>query len=232
MVACTPEYADVLRLKIDKGRFIADIDVRKRANNCVLSAGAATLVALWDVSGIFFIDWALAWLGGIAAAFVAWMLFPILAAELLYMFVDQVVDAVEVRHYPRLPRPNPATFWQYAVAGIRLALGMAFFNLLILPLSFIPVVQVVYPIIYLIVNGVLLGREFFEIVAPRRMDFAAVRKLRRKHRSKLFVSGVVIALLFSIPLINLIAPVVATAFMVHIFHGLPDSSSKRSESRS
>ena len=202
------------------------------AVSALLIAAAAALFALWEVSGIFIIDWALALLGGIAAAFVAWMLFPVLAAEFLYMFVDQVADAVEARHYPRLPRPNPATFWQYAIAGIRLALVMAFFNLLILPLSFIPVVQVVYPVIYLIVNGVLLGREFFEIVAPRRMDFAAVRKLRRKHRSKLFVSGVVIALLFSIPLINLIAPVVATAFMVHIFHGLRDSDGKRNETRS
>ncbi len=199
------------------------------AVSALLIAGAATLFALWEVSGIFFLDWALTWLGSIAAVFVAWMLFPVLAVEFLYMFADQVVDAVEVRHYHRLPRPKLATFWQYAVAGIRLALVMAFFNLLILPLSFIPIVQVVYPVIYLIVNGVLLGREFFEIVAPRRMDFAAVRQLRRKHRSKLFVSGVVIALLFSIPLINLIAPVLATVFMVHIFHGLPDSGGKRSE---
>ena len=199
------------------------------AVSALLIAGAATLFALWEVSGIFFLDWELAWLGSIAAAFIAWMLFPVLAAEFLYMFVDQVVDAVEVRHYHRLSRPKPATFWQYAVAGIRLALVMAFFNLLILPLSFIPIVQVVYPVIYLIVNGVLLGREFFEIVAPQRMDFAAVRQLRRKHRSKLFVSGVVIALLFSVPLINLIAPVLATVFMVHIFYGLPDSGGKRSE---
>ena len=202
------------------------------AVSALLIAGAAALFALWEVSGFFLFDWALALLGGIAAAFVAWMLFPILAAEFLYMFVDQVADAVEARHYPRLPRPNPATFWQYAVAGIRLALVMTFFNLLILPLALIPVVQVVYPIIYLIVNGALLGREFFEIVAPRRMDFAAVRKLRRKHRSKLFVAGIVIALLFSIPLVNLIAPVVATAFMVHIFHGLRDGGGKRSELRS
>ena len=200
------------------------------AVSALLIGGTATLFALWELSGIFFIDWALVLLGGIAAAFVAWMLFPILAAEFLYMFVDQVVDAVEERHYQLLPRPNPATFWQYAVAGIRLALIMAFFNLLILPLSFIPVIQVVYPVIYLIINGVLLGREFFEVVALRRMNLAAVHNLRRKHRSKLFVSGVVIALLFSIPLINLIAPVVATAFMVHIFHGLHDSSGKRSES--
>ena len=109
---------------------------------------------------------------------------------------------------------------------------MAFFNLLILPLSFVPFAQVIYPVLYFIINGVLLGREFFEIVALRRMNFAAVRKLRRKHRIKIFVSGVVIALLFSIPLINLIAPIVATAFMVHIFHGLRESGNQRSELQS
>ncbi|MEE8173132.1 MAG: EI24 domain-containing protein, partial [Alphaproteobacteria bacterium] len=80
--------------------------------------------------------------------------------------------------------------------------------------------------------GVLLGREFFEIVAPRRMDFKAVRQLRRKHRIKLFVSGIVIALLFTVPLVNLIAPIVATAFMVHIFHGLRGSGNQRRELRS
>ena len=43
---------------------------------------------------------------------------------------------------------------------------MAFFNLLILPLSFIPVIQVVYPVIYLIVNGVLLGANFSKLSRP------------------------------------------------------------------
>ena len=202
------------------------------AASALLIAGVSAAFALLEFSGITFIDWALALLGGIAAAFVAWMLFPILAAEFLYIFVDRVADAVEARHYPRLLPPHPASFWQYTVAGIRLALLMAFFNLLILPLSFVPFAQVIYPVLYFIINGVLLGREFFEFVAPRRMDFAAVRKLRRKHRIKIFVSGVVIALLFSIPLINLIAPIVATAFMVHIFHSLRESGNQRSELQS
>ncbi len=189
----------------------------------LLIAGASAMFAVLELSGITFIDWALALLGGIAAAFVAWMLFPLLAAEFLYMFVDGVADAVEARHYPHLAPGKPASWWQYTRAGIRLALVMAFFNLLILPLSFIPVAQVFYPFFYFIINGMLLGREFFEIVAPRRMNFAEVRKFRRKHRIKLFVSGIVIALLFTVPLVNLIAPIVATAFMVHIFHGLPKS---------
>ena len=202
------------------------------AVSALLIAGAATMFALLELSGIVFIDMALALLGSIAAAFVAWLLFPVLAAEFLYLFVDQVADAVEERHYPGLPAPNPASFWQYTVAGIRLALLMAFFNILILPLSFVPFAQVIHPFFYFTINGVLLGREFFEIVAPRRMDFKAVRQLRRKHRIKLFVSGVVIALLFTVPLVNLIAPIVATAFMVHIFHGLTGSGHQRNALRS
>jgi CysZ protein len=192
----------------------------------VLIAAASGVFALLEVTGITFIDWALAIFGGLAAAFVAWLLFPVLAAEFLYMFVDGVADAVEARHYPNLPPGRPASWWQYTKAGIRLALVMAFFNLLILPLSFVPVAQVFYPFFYFIINGVLLGREFFEIVAPRHMDFAEVRNLRRKHRIKIFVSGLVIALLFIIPLVNLIAPIVATAFMVHVFHGMRGSGNR------
>ena len=190
------------------------------AISALLIAGASATFALLELSGIVFIDSALALFGGIAAAFVAWLLFPVLAAEVLYLFIDQVADSVEERHYPHLPKPTPASFWHYAIAGIRFALVMAFFNLLILPIALFPIANVIYPIFYFILNGILLGREYFEIIAPRRMDFKAVRQMRRKHRIKLFVSGVVIALLFTIPLINLVAPIVATAFMVHIFHDL------------
>ena len=193
------------------------------AISALLIAGASATFALLELSGIVFIDSALALFGGIAAALVAWLLFPVLAAEVLYLFIDEVADSVEERHYPHLPKPTPASFWHYAIAGIRFALIMAFFNLLILPIALFPIANVIYPILYFIINGILLGREYFEIVAPRRMDFKAVRQKRRKHRIKLFVSGVVIALLFTIPLINLVAPIVATAFMVHIFHDLRGS---------
>ena len=193
------------------------------AISALLIAGASATFALLELSGIVFIDSALALFGGIAAALVAWLLFPVLAAEVLYLFIDEVADSVEERHYPHLPKPTPASFWHYAIAGIRFALVMAFFNLLILPIALFPIANVIYPIFYFIINGILLGREYFEIIAPRRMDFKAVRQMRRKHRIKLFVSGVVIALLFTIPLINLVAPIVATAFMVHIFHDLRGS---------
>ncbi len=184
----------------------------------LIVAASAALGAL-ELVGIGFIDWAIAVLGGLAAAFIAWMLFPVIAAELVYVYLEDIADAVEARHYPGLPKVKPASFWQYTVAGIRLGLVMAFFNLAILPISFIPFAQVIYPVLYLTINGWLLGREFWEVVAPRRMDFKASHALRRRHRFKVFVSGVVIALLFLVPVLNLIAPIVATAFMVHVHHG-------------
>ncbi len=67
------------------------------------------------------------------------------------------------------------------------------------------------------VNGYLLGRDYFEIVAVRRLAPEDVVSLRKSYRSRLFWAGVLIAFLFTIPLVNLITPIVATAFMVHVF---------------
>jgi putative ABC transport system permease protein len=41
LVACTPEYAEVMRLTMEKGQFISDVHVDQRANVCVLSADTA-----------------------------------------------------------------------------------------------------------------------------------------------------------------------------------------------
>lgn len=195
------------------------------AISAALIFGAFAALAALEPVGIGFINWAVAVLGGLAAAFIAWMLFPVIAAELVYVFLDEIASAVEDRHYPHLTKANPASAWAYAMAGIRLGLLMAFFNLLILPLSFIPFAQVIYPFFYYTINGMLLGREYAEVVAPRRMKFKEVRRWRRRNRMKVFVSGVIIALLFTVPVFNLIAPVVATAFMVHVFHSMDKDSS-------
>ena len=42
----------------------------------------------------------------------------------------------------------------------------------------------------------------------------------------MFWAGVLIAFLFTIPLVNLITPIVATAFMVHVFELIRESGWK------
>ena len=41
LVGCTPEYAEVTRLEVDRGHFITDAEVRDMQNHCVLSAETA-----------------------------------------------------------------------------------------------------------------------------------------------------------------------------------------------
>ena len=87
-------------------------------------------------------------------------------------------------------------------------------NLLALPLYLLPGPNI---LIYLALNGYLLGREYFETVAQRRLGGRAVAQARRRVRLRLWVAGVLIALMLAVPLLNLIAPVLATAFMTHLF---------------
>ncbi len=70
------------------------------------------------------------------------------------------------------------------------------------------------------VNGYLFGREYFEIVALRRQNPAAAKRLRRRYRGRLFLAGILIAVMMTIPIVNLFAPIVATGFMVHVFEDL------------
>jgi putative ABC transport system permease protein len=41
LVGCTPEYAEVTRLEVDRGHFLSDAEVREKKNHCVLAAGTA-----------------------------------------------------------------------------------------------------------------------------------------------------------------------------------------------
>ena len=72
-----------------------------------------------------------------------------------------------------------------------------------------------------IINGYLVGREFFELIAFRRMDQAAMREARRAHGGKIFSGGFLLAMMMSVPLLNLVMPVVSAAYFTHFFHGLP-----------
>ncbi len=70
------------------------------------------------------------------------------------------------------------------------------------------------------VNGALLGREYFTLVARRHLDPGALAKLRAAHRGRIWVAGIVTALFLSLPLLNLAAPFLGLAWFAHIFHRL------------
>ncbi len=74
--------------------------------------------------------------------------------------------------------------------------------------------------LYFIINGYLLGREYFELVATRRLDPRTADAMRRAHLGRVWLNGIVLALISTIPILNLLAPVISTAAMVHEFEAL------------
>jgi uncharacterized protein involved in cysteine biosynthesis len=69
-------------------------------------------------------------------------------------------------------------------------------------------------------NGYLLGREYFETIALRRLSAGEAKELWRKEKRRIFAAGVLITVMLTIPFLNLVAPVVATAFMLHLFQAM------------
>lgn len=190
----------------------------------------ALVIAIWVLLGwLRFFEWA--WLdstidvlGGLSTLFIAWLLFPVAATAIVGFYLEDVADAVDRRHYPQLPDARRQTVAEAIRATSAFALVALGLNLLLLPfyllLLFFPPA---YFLLFYSVNGYLIGREYFEVVAFRRMDTAHAKALRRLNLGRVFFAGVLIAFLLTIPLVNLVVPVVATMFMVHLFNSIPQT---------
>lgn len=160
--------------------------------------------------------------GGLGAVLIAFVLFPAVIGLVSSLFLDEIADKVERRHYPGTVGARDVSVKENLAVALRFT-GLLLVLNLIAAIPYL-IFMVVFPPAYMalsaLVNGYLVGREYFELVALRHMDPPAVRAAYKRNRTRLSVAGAVIAVMLGIPLVNLLAPIVATAFMVHIFADL------------
>lgn len=158
--------------------------------------------------------------GAIALFLVLGLMFPALLIVIVGFFLDGVADVVEQKNYPALGPARPQGLGETLAITAKFAGLSILLNLLALPvfllLFFLPPLNL---FVFYALNGYLLGREYFELVAHRRMDPQGAFRLRRAFGGQLFAAGVMIAMMASVPGLNLIVPIVATAAMVHLVHG-------------
>jgi len=196
----------------------------------VLGSAVLTLIlllALWGAvvlvlanTRLFDIIWLerlIDWVGGSVALVGAWFLLPAVAGAVAGLFAERVAAHVERRYYPGLPPVPGQAFMAGVWTGLRFVLLFLVVNLVAMPayllLFFLPPLNIV---LYVVLNAWLLGREYFELVAYRRLDGVAVLALRRRTAGTLFLAGAVTVGMFAAPGLNLLAPFIATAFMVHL----------------
>jgi CysZ protein len=195
-----------------------------------LALAFAALALSWVAAGFLLYRVALQWgalgwlvelLGGVAVLGLTWLLFPAIVTLVMSCFLDRIAAAVEALDYPGRGPARPMPVGEMAAVMLRFMAASVLLNLLVLPVYLL--VPGINLFLFLALNGYLFGRGYFEVVALRRLDAAAARAMRRRHGGRVFLGGVVIAGLFALPLVNLVAPVIATAFMVHVFEGLPQA---------
>lgn len=153
---------------------------------------------------------------GMGGWMIAWFLFPLLYPVLVSFFDDYMAEAIEKRDYPHLPPAHPP-FWPTFLGDLWFSVKAILLNILLLPFYFIPFLGVV---LYFCVNGQLLGRQFFRMVAGRRVDEKRARELIVSHRLPIFLGGVAVSVSATIPLLNLVSPLLAVAVMLHLFHAM------------
>jgi len=187
----------------------------------VLLWAAFTFVAPLISFDTAWLEW-LAEAGGVVVFLIAaFLFFPAIATLISSLFLDQIAAAVEARHYPADPPGQGLPALASLSLSLRFTLVALALNLLVLPIYllgfFLPPLNIV---VFYALNGYLLSREYFELVSSRHLPPAAMHRLRRAELRRLWVSGAVIAFLLTVPLVNFVAPLLATAAMVHIFKNL------------
>ena len=134
------------------------------------------------------------------------------------VFLDEVAGAVEARHYPHLP---PAPRQKILDALID---SVNFFGVIVavnvVALILYAFVGPLAPLMFWAVNGYLLGREYFQMAAMRRLGRQGARDLRKRFAGQIWVAGMLMAAPLSLPLVNLLIPVLGAATFTHMFHRL------------
>ena len=144
------------------------------------------------------------------------------ASAITSMFLDDVAQAVEDKHFPHLPKVAPVPF------GTALKDSVNFLGVLIAANTVALILYAIFtpfaPLIFWGLNGLLLGREYFQLAAMRRVGLQKAKELRKANAGKIWFAGTLMAIPLSIPLLNLVIPILGAATFTHIFHGIAAKS--------
>jgi CysZ protein len=182
-------------------------------------AGFAASMRSFDLTQGGWMEWALDILLTFGAGFMGWMLLPILVPAIAAFFQETIANSIERQDYPDyMPPAAQRPFVQELVEDFKFVLLIVVVNLVFFVTYFIPIVGL---FTYYGVNGYLIGREFFETAAARHIGKKKAKALRREFPAPAFLCGALIVLCTNVPFLNLIAPFIGVAIMVHLYHLLP-----------
>ena len=162
-------------------------------------------------------SWASALLSGfVALGLVVGMIFlaPPTVSLVASFYLDDIAAIVERSIDPRGAPGRPLPLGPSLAFGVRFAVLSVAVNAVVLALTLFAGVGLAA---FFVLNGYLLGREYFELAAMRHMSAAEARDLFDRHWLEVFAAGAIVAALVAVPVLNLFAPLFATAYLTRIY---------------
>ncbi|WP_039017134.1 EI24 domain-containing protein [Halocynthiibacter namhaensis] len=177
-----------------------------------------TLPWIGEIGGIHEV---LSWVSLVAMMGLSVFLMVPVASLFTGIFLDEVADAVEEKHHAYLPQVRHRSFAEMAVQSSRFLAVMVIANLI--ALIFYIFLAPFAPLIWVGLNGYLLSREYFTMVAERRLSPMDADALRKRHRFEIWFAGCLMTAPLLFPFISLLIPVFGVATFTHLYHRLPQS---------
>ncbi len=138
------------------------------------------------------------------------------ASAITSLFLDEVASAVEAKNYAHLPPVKGVSFYESLRDTIN------FLGILIGANIVAVLLYVMLPFaaicIFWALNGFLLGREYFQIAAMRRLGREGAKQARKEHFGLIWLAGCLMAVPLTVPLLNLFIPILGAATFTHLFH--------------
>jgi CysZ protein len=174
--------------------------------------------------GPAWLTWVLSIVAALGLLAGAILLAPPTASLVAGFYLDDVAAMVEREIDPTCaPGVPPPTAVALAV-GLRFATLSLMINLAVVVLTLFAGLGFAA---FFLLNGYLLGREYFELIAMRHMPRAAAEELRRGNWGPVYVAGLLISGFVAVPILNLLTPLFAAAFMSRVVKRLAHTRGSR-----
>ena len=169
----------------------------------------------WLDTGIPFLGNFLMYGATLAAIWGSTILFVPTSTIIFSIFQDKIIDQIEGQYYPEASKELKIKFFTLFFAGVKLLGWSILINIIIFPIALFWGSSLFWVPVNILITGYLISKEYTEALGLRKLSFIEVKELRNNLFWPCWLFGVIGALLFFIPIINLFAAPLVAILVLH-----------------
>ena len=181
----------------------------------LISFGIVYYVKDWLDTGIPFLGNFLMYGATLAAIWGSTILFVPTSTIIFSIFQDKIIDQLEAKYYPETGKQLKIKISTMFFAGVKLLGWSILINIIIFPLALFWGSSLFWIPINILITGYLISKEYSEALGLRKLSFIEVKELRNELFWPCWLFGIIGALIFFIPIVNLFAAPFVAILILH-----------------